>query len=52
MNGGPSHVDTFDPKPALETRGQPPSAPFIGRRRRFHAIAVRVQPHGARAASS
>lgn len=26
MNGGPSHVDTFDPKPALKTReGQQPS---------------------------
>src|SRR5689334_2366771 len=26
MNGGPSHVDTFDPKPALKTyEGQQPS---------------------------
>ena len=27
MNGGPSHVDTFDPKPALEKHaGQAPPA--------------------------
>ena len=29
MNGGPSHVDTFDPKPALKAReGEKPSALF------------------------
>jgi len=36
MNGGPSHVDTFDPKPALERfAGQdPPAAVATGRRKR------------------
>src|SRR5947209_2810394 len=36
MNGGPSHVDTFDPKPALERyHGQPlPEAFRTGRNRR------------------
>jgi hypothetical protein len=35
MNGGPSHVDTFDPKPALEKHaGQnPPAAIMTGRRK-------------------
>src|SRR5687768_15826469 len=29
MNGGPSHLDTFDPKPALEkVAGQQPSGPL------------------------
>jgi hypothetical protein len=33
MNGGPSHVDTFDPKPMLATRGgeAPPSSVARGR---------------------
>ena len=36
MNGGPSHVDTFDPKPALEKHaGQdPPAGLTTGRRKR------------------
>ncbi|MCI0457608.1 MAG: DUF1501 domain-containing protein [Gemmataceae bacterium] len=35
MNGGPSHVDTFDPKPALERlHGQDPPARFAGSTRR------------------
>jgi hypothetical protein len=36
MNGGPSHVDTFDPKPALEKyAGQdPPASVMTGRRKR------------------
>ena len=36
MNGGPSHVDTFDPKPALERyAGQsPPAKVMTGRPRR------------------
>jgi hypothetical protein len=36
MNGGPSHVDTFDPKPALERHaGQdPPASVMTGRRKR------------------
>jgi hypothetical protein len=36
MNGGPSHVDTFDPKPALARyAGQdPPAAVMTGRRKR------------------
>jgi hypothetical protein len=36
MNGGPSHVDTFDPKPALVTHaGQdPPASVMTGRRKR------------------
>jgi Protein of unknown function (DUF1501) len=36
MNGGPSHVDTFDPKPALERyAGQdPPASVATGRRKR------------------
>jgi hypothetical protein len=35
MNGGPSHVDTFDPKPALASRaGQdPPASLLTGRRK-------------------
>ena len=56
MNGGPSHVDTFDPKPALdEYDGQePPEA--IGRHRaeatgRLMAVAVHVRASTARAAS-
>src|SRR4051812_7391310 len=32
MNGGPSHVDTFDPKPALKTfEGQKPDATKFGK---------------------
>jgi hypothetical protein len=36
MNGGPSHVDTFDPKPALRKHaGQdPPASVLTGRRKR------------------
>src|SRR6266540_1514532 len=35
MNGGPSHVDTFDPKPALgRFHGQDPPARFAGSTRR------------------
>src|SRR5262245_35765009 len=36
MNGGPSHVDTFDPKPALDRfAGQdPPASVMTGRRKR------------------
>ncbi|WZO96823.1 DUF1501 domain-containing protein [Isosphaeraceae bacterium EP7] len=34
MNGGPSHVDTFDPKPALSKRdgGAPPEKIYTGRK--------------------
>src|SRR3954465_11567986 len=34
LNGGPSHVDTFDPKPALETyAGQPAPRSLITERK-------------------
>ena len=40
MDGGPSHVDTFDPKPLLtKHQGQ-----AIGEGRRFHQVAERCQP--------
>src|SRR5438105_1087603 len=35
MNGGPSHVDTFDPKPALDKHaGQAPPAELVNTMRR------------------
>ncbi len=36
MNGGPSHVDTFDPKPALDRYSgqEPPASVTTGRRKR------------------
>ena len=50
MNGGPSHVDTFDPKPALERyAGQdPPDSVATGRRKRGKIMAspFPAQPHG------
>jgi hypothetical protein len=52
MNGGPSHVDTFDPKPALERyHGQPlPEAFRAGRNRRnttpLMKSPFRTQRHG------
>ncbi len=39
MNGGPSHVDTFDPKPALTTyAGQRPSAANLSTERKTFAL--------------
>jgi hypothetical protein len=50
MNGGPSHVDTFDPKPALEKyAGQDPPAGLVtGRRKRGKLMPspFRAQAHG------
>ncbi len=47
MNGGPSHVDTFDPKPMLDKyHGKPLPAAQPAHRaqdRRGHALAVRVR---------
>jgi hypothetical protein len=48
MNGGPSHVDTFDPKPALERyAGQKPTGKlFIPAKSGFAPSPFRFQPHG------
>ncbi|MFI5454100.1 MAG: DUF1501 domain-containing protein [Isosphaerales bacterium] len=50
MNGGPSHVDTFDPKPALHRyAGQdPPAALMTGRRKRGKVMPspFSARPHG------
>ena len=55
MNGGPSHVDTFDPKPMLdEVRRQAAAArnlPHRAQDRRGVALAVHVPASTARAAS-
>ena len=55
MNGGPSHVDTFDPKPLLDKyHGKPLPAPNLRTERKTgarHALAVHVPPATARAAS-
>jgi hypothetical protein len=49
MNGAPSHVDTFDPKPALkEHEGEQPTGEF-GRRNKgsgFMPSPFKFQPHG------
>jgi hypothetical protein len=50
MNGGPSHVDTFDPKPALQHHaGQdPPAGVLTGRRKRGKLMPSPFfsRPHG------
>ena len=50
MNGGPSHVDTFDPKPALEKyAGQaPPASVMTGRRKQGKIMPspFAARPHG------
>jgi hypothetical protein len=50
MNGGPSHVDTFDPKPALHRHaGQdPPAVIKTGRRKRGKVMPspFSARPHG------
>jgi hypothetical protein len=50
MNGGPSHVDTFDPKPVLHRyAGQdPPAAIMTGRRKRGKLMPspFTARPHG------
>ena len=50
MNGGPSHVDTFDPKPALQRyAGQdPPASVMTGRRKRGKIMPspFPARPHG------
>jgi hypothetical protein len=50
MNGGPSHVDTFDPKPALEKHaGQaPPAATMTGRPKngKLMPSPFSARPHG------
>ena len=46
MNGGPSHVDTFDPKPALaKYAGQQPEGELYKKeqRQRLHALASHLQ---------
>ena len=48
MNGGPSHVDTFDPKPALKDHeGEMPDRQHDAEEEgRLHAVAVRVRAAG------
>src|SRR5713226_3015201 len=48
MNGGPSHVDTLDPKPALEKyAGQKPSGKlFRAAQAGFAPSPFHFQPHG------
>ena len=50
MNGGPSHVDTFDPKPALERYAgqEPPASVATGRRKRGKMMPspFPARPHG------
>ena len=50
MNGGPSHVDTFDPKPALAkyAGSDPPAGLVTGRRKRGKIMPspFRAQPQG------
>jgi hypothetical protein len=50
MNGGPSHVDTFDPKPMLDKHdgGAPPQNLNLGRKsgRALMASPFRFQKHG------
>jgi hypothetical protein len=48
MNGGPSHVDTFDPKPALQKfEGQKPDGkPFRAAKAGFLPSPFRFRPHG------
>jgi hypothetical protein len=50
MNGGPSHVDTFDPKPALQKyAGQdPPDSVMTGRKKRGKIMPspFRAEPRG------
>ena len=49
MNGGPSHVDTFDPKPALaKHEGEPPPEDVAGKKRAggFMASPFKFSQHG------
>jgi hypothetical protein len=49
MNGAPSHVDTFDPKPALlKHEGEPPPDDIAGKNRAagFMPSPFRFAPHG------
>ncbi len=49
MNGAPSHVDTFDPKPALKKHeGKVPSADFMRRSKAagYMPSPFRFRPHG------
>lgn len=49
MNGAPSHVDTFDPKPALKTHeGEAPSAEFDRKSKAagYMPSPFRFRPHG------
>ena len=49
MNGAPSHVDTFDPKPALKKHeGEVPSADFMRRSKAagYMPSPFRFRPHG------
>jgi hypothetical protein len=50
MNGGPSHVDTFDPKPALAKPRRPAARAAPQAKGRLHALAVQVRRRTARAA--
>lgn len=49
MNGAPSHVDTFDPKPALaDHEGEPPPEDINGKKRAggFMPSPFKFSPHG------
>jgi hypothetical protein len=49
MNGGPSHVDTFDPKPALKThQGQQPSGALYRKSKGtgYMPSPLQFRPHG------
>jgi hypothetical protein len=52
MNGGPSHVDTFDPKPALlRYAGQSPPAKLVTGRAKVGKVMpspFSARPHGHR----
>src|SRR5262245_38247049 len=49
MNGGPSHVDTFDPKPALATHAGQPLPPHVrGETGRRNAGTLMPTPFGIR----
>ena len=47
MNGAPSHVDTFDPKPALkEHEGENPTERSKGKGAGYMPSPFKFQPHG------
>ena len=47
MPGGPSQVDTFDPKPALNRdHGKPAPKPYLGETRKLLGLALEIPPSG------